>query len=76
MRIDKEKYYAILKAEGLSAALTALHRDTWDLEFETFEGQQGWRPELFEYSKEIREFSRELWDIQLHQPELADKKTG
>jgi hypothetical protein len=66
-RLNKEKYLEILRNQGLSAALTALHRDTEKVEFETFEGQQGWRPELFEYLKEVRNFSRELWNTQLTQ---------
>ncbi len=70
--IDKDKYFRIQRSEGLSAAITALHEDTEVLEVETFEGRSGWQPELFEYLKEVREFSRELWDIQLNSPELAD----
>jgi hypothetical protein len=62
---DREKYLTILKANGLSAALTALHVDIERLEFETFEGREGWRPELFEELKQIRQFSRELWDSKL-----------
>jgi hypothetical protein len=63
LRFDKEKYLAILRAEGLSAALTALHQDTEPLEFETFEGRQGWQPEAWDDLTEIRQFSRELWDL-------------
>jgi hypothetical protein len=59
--LDREKYLAIFQSEGLSAALTQLHLDTERLEHETFEGREGWQPELFEYLKKVREFSRELW---------------
>lgn len=62
---NREKYLAILQAEGISAALTALHRDIERIEFESFEGEQGWRPELFEELKQIRAFSREIWDEHL-----------
>lgn len=64
-QFDREKYLMILKAEGLPAALTALHKDIERLEFETFEGREGWQPEIFEQLKQIRDFSRELWDSQL-----------
>ena len=64
---DREKYVQLLKADGISAALTALHKDIERIEFETFEGQQGWRPELFEELKQIRAFSREIWDLHLAQ---------
>ncbi len=64
-QFDREKYLMILKAEGLPAALTALHKDIERIEFETFEGREGWQPEIFEQLKQIRDFSRELWDSQL-----------
>jgi len=59
--LDREKYLAIIESDGLSTALTQLHLDTERLEHETFEGREGWQPELFEYLKKVREFSRELW---------------
>jgi hypothetical protein len=59
---DRQKYLDILQAQGASAALTALHRDIERIEFETFEGRDGWRPELFEELKQIRSLSREIWD--------------
>ena len=64
-QFDREKYLMILKAEGLPAALTALHKAIERTEFETFEGREGWQPEIFEQLKQIRDFSRELWDSQL-----------
>lgn len=60
--LDKEKYLKILKTDGLSAALTTLHRDSWEWEHETFEGQAGWQPDMYEKLEEVRKFSRELWD--------------
>ena len=59
---DKQKYLRILENEGLNAALTTLHKDMWTLEFETFEGQKGYQPQLFEDLKLWRDFSLELWD--------------
>lgn len=59
--LDRDKYLKILKIEGLAAAITALHRDTERVEFEAFEGRQGYRPEVIQYLESVREFSRELW---------------
>lgn len=65
MKLDRAKYLDILKAEGLSAALTALHRDTERMEFETFEGRDGYDAKMYEYLEEVRTFSRELWRVSL-----------
>ncbi|MEN9723368.1 MAG: hypothetical protein RJB38_1354 [Pseudomonadota bacterium] len=73
---DRQKYLDILRAQGLATALTALHRDIEQLEYETFEGLEGWKPELFEKLKAIRDFSRELWDVQLHHPEQAQGRSS
>jgi len=64
--IDKEKYFRILKSQGLSAALTELHREKEQLEYVTFEGEKGYRPELFGKLQEYCAFSRELWDTALN----------
>ncbi|NDD90473.1 hypothetical protein EBZ37_00060 [bacterium] len=71
---DRTKYLSILDSEGLSAALTVLHADIEQLEYESFDGTQGWNPDLFEKLKKIRTFSRELWDIQLNSPEKSAGK--
>ncbi len=63
--LDRAKYLEILKSEGLSAALTALHRDAERIEFETFEGQGGFRPDLYAHLEEVRLFSRSLWRASL-----------
>ncbi len=60
--LDKTKYLEIAKNESLSAAITALHHELWELENECFEGREGWNPELYELLKEYRDFSMELWD--------------
>jgi len=63
--LDRAKYLEILKSQGLSAALTALHRDGETMEFETFEGPGGYKPEMYSVLEEIRTFSRELWRVSL-----------
>ncbi len=60
-QLDREKYLKIIETDGLSTALTQLHLDTERMEHETFEGREGWQPQLFEYLNQVREFSRELW---------------
>jgi hypothetical protein len=60
--LDKEKYYRIMEFEGLNAALTALHQDMWSIEFDCFEGQKGYQPQVFEDLKAYRQFSLDLWD--------------
>lgn len=65
--LDREKYVSIMRAEGVQAALTALHQDTNRWEIETFEGEKGYQPQMFQDLIEVRRFSRELWDISLKQ---------
>jgi hypothetical protein len=62
-KLDREKYIQIARTEGAQAALTRLHRDTERWEWDTFEGEQGWKPEQFEALREVRAFSRELWEL-------------
>lgn len=64
-QLDRAKYLEIPKAEGLPAALTALHRDSEVLEFQTFEGPGGYQPALYAYLEDVRTFSRELWRVSL-----------
>lgn len=64
-KLDKQKYLDIVKANGLHAALTELHRDKEQLEFVTFEGEKGYQPQLWAMVQEYCEFSRELWNTQL-----------
>lgn len=63
-QLDKEKYLKIAREQNLGAALTALHQEQRELENETFEGLSGWQPELYEKIKTLRDFSRELWNLQ------------
>lgn len=67
MKLDRVKYIEIVNTEGLSSALTALHRDSERMEFETFEGRDGYKADLYAYLDEVRTFSRELWRVSLGQ---------
>jgi hypothetical protein len=69
LKFDKEKYMRILQSEGVSAALTALHHDTIGWEYEAFEGEKGYQPEMWKDIQQVRDFSRELWEIALRSPE-------
>ena len=73
LQFDRQKYLDILSTQGLSAALTALHRDQERFEFETFEGSAGYQPEAFVDLQEIHQFSRELWNIDLERRDQATK---
>lgn len=62
-RFDKEKYLQMAKTNGLPYAITELHNELRELEHETFEGNAGYQPELWEKLKDIRNFSIELWNL-------------
>jgi hypothetical protein len=62
LKLDRDKYFRILKAEGINAALTALHKDKELCEFETFEGSEGYQRAMWDYLAEVRQLSRELWN--------------
>ena len=61
--LDREKYIEIRRTQGLSAALTELHRDKEQLEFATFEGEKGYQPEVWKVVQEACDLSRELWNM-------------
>ncbi len=61
----KDKYLQILKSEGISKALTQLQKDTDAWELESFEGDQGYQPEMWKQLEFVRTFSRELWELAL-----------
>jgi hypothetical protein len=69
--LDKAKYWEILRTQGLSAAISELHREKEQLEFATFESEAGYRPELFQLVQEYCDFSRELWDSALNAPDSS-----
>lgn len=61
--LDKEKYLQIFNSQGLRAALTEIHKDMWEYEFDSFEGPKGYRPDQWERIKKYRDLSRDLWDM-------------
>lgn len=65
--LNKEKYLALAKSQGLYQAITALHHELKELEYECFEGPKGYQPDLYEKLKEFREFSRDLWKLNADQ---------
>lgn len=65
LSFDRDKYIRILKSEGVNAALTALHRDTTEFEHTAFEGEKGYQPEMWSELHDVRDFSRELWEMAL-----------
>jgi hypothetical protein len=67
IQLDREKYIRILRSEGVNAALTALHADTDFMELETFEGEKGFQPEMWNDLEKVRNFSRELWQVALNE---------
>lgn len=75
---DKKKYIDLVNTQSLSAALTVLHKDLWDIEFDTFEGPEGWKPQQWALLNEMRLFSRDLWEygleLQNQQKNLAQHK--
>jgi hypothetical protein len=71
LKLDRAKYQEIAQKQGLGAALTALHRDTEQLEYQTFEGEQGYQEKLWNFLEEVRKFSRELWEADLRRGQSA-----
>jgi hypothetical protein len=71
LKIDREKYLKIARSQGAQAAITQLHRDTEKWEYQTFEGLQGYQPAMFEDLNEVRDFSRELWELALSNEKIG-----
>ncbi len=65
---DREKYIAIAKSAGVSVALTRLHEDVAEWEYQAFEGESGYQPKMWRELENVRTFSRELWDLSLTEP--------
>jgi hypothetical protein len=65
LSFEKEKYIKIMQNEGITQALTALHHDTDRWEYQSFEGPEGYQPQLIQALDDVREFSRELWQMAL-----------
>ena len=62
-KLDREKYLKLAREKGLNSALTELHHDMVAIEWDSFEGIQGYRPDVWEGLKDWREFSLELWSM-------------
>jgi len=62
---DREKYLQIATSQGISVALTQLQKDTIEWEYEAFEGEKGYQPEKWKDLLAVREFARELWELDL-----------
>jgi hypothetical protein len=75
IKFDKERYLRIARSEGINAALTALQTDMIRWEYEAFEGEKGYQPEILGDLDEVRLFSRQLWDQALDEPG-SSKTTG
>ncbi len=67
IQIDREKYLQIARTHGPQVAITELHRDIERWEFESFEGEKGYQPEMIAQLEEIRGFSRDIWQVALDQ---------
>ena len=65
LSFDKKKYIQILQNEGIAKALTTLHHDTNQWEYQSFEGPEGYQPQMIQDLDQVREFSRELWQMDL-----------
>jgi hypothetical protein len=64
-KFEKEKYVQLMKSQGISSTLTQLQKDTSEWEYQAFEGEKGYQPEMWNELQKVREFSRELWDLAL-----------
>ena len=62
-KLDREKYLKIARTEGLNKALTALHHEMISIEWDGFEGIQGYQPDQWQGITEWRDFSEELWEM-------------
>lgn len=62
---NREKYLSIARTTGLEAAVTKLHHDLWELEYQCFENPNGFNPGQWKILNRMRIFSREMWDLKL-----------
>ncbi len=63
--LNRQKYLDIVQTQGIPAALTALHRDMAVVEYQAFEGNRKAEPEMLAQLNEMRDFSREIWELDL-----------
>jgi hypothetical protein len=64
-KFNREIYLQIAKNQGIGAALTQLQTDSMKWEYTAFEGTEGYQPKLWNDLYEVREFARELWELDL-----------
>ena len=64
-QFNRQKYLDIVQTQGIPAALTALHRDMAVVEYQAFEGNRKNEPEMISQLNAMRDFSREIWDLDL-----------
>ena len=65
IKLDRQKYLRILQEKGAPLAISELHKEIDRLEFELFEGRDGFEEKNFTDLQEFRDFSRELWNRHL-----------
>ena len=71
-QLDEAKYLQIRDRDGIAAAITTLHNDMRELELQTFETDEGYRPEYWKTLEAMRSFSRVIWDSGLENPALLE----
>jgi hypothetical protein len=64
-KFNREIYLKIAQSEGIAAALTRLQTDAMKWEYQIFEGPEGFQPKAWDELNDVREFARELWDMDL-----------
>ncbi len=62
---DRQKYLSLAKSEGVHTALTQLHQEMNEIEYESFEGSAGYQPELYDSLAAFRKLSAEIWDLRI-----------
>ena len=71
-KFNREFYLQIAQSEGISTALTRLQTDAMKWEYQTFEGPGGFQPKSWDALAEVREFARELWNMDLERENQAE----
>lgn len=64
-KFNREYYLKIAQSDGIPAALTRLQSDSIKWEYQAFEGPEGYQPKAWDDLNEVREFARELWEMDL-----------
>ncbi len=74
IEFEKSFYLDLAQKEGLTQAVNRLHHDLWEIEYQCFESESGYNPELWAKLNEMRLFSRELWDLKFKAEFSASRK--